>query len=486
MTEINPSVRADSTQEASKRLTGTLSTTDIVFTVLAFNAPLSVFVGFIPVIIGAGNGLGAPTAYTAAGALILLFTVGFTAMGRKLPNPGAFYAYITAGLGRPLGLGAAFLAVISYFFILVGGYAFGGIALEALIRDVLHGPDIAWWIWVLVLMAVVGTLGYFRISLSAKILTFFMTTELIIIVCYNVIVFATGGAHGIPTEPFMASNIFSGNVGLAVLFGIVCFSGFEATAVFREEARNPERTIPRATYIAVIMMGGLYALSAWAQIAGIGVAQVVHQTATDPTGAVLASVTAFMTKTVTDIVTVLLVTSIFAANLSTHNVTGRYIYSLSVDRIFPAALSAVHHRHGSPHRASLVTTGISVLFLMGLVLAKVDGLTIYAVLVGIGGYALIVLMLMTSLAVVGYFRASTEARTSLWKHTVAPIAAAVGLIVALILATLNVAVLVGGDQVLAASLIALFYGSVVFGVVYALVLRRRNVAVYRRIGRQEV
>lgn len=486
MTEIYPAVTGQDSKQLSPKLTGTLSTTDIVFTVLAFNAPLSVFVGFIPVIIGAGNGLGAPTAYAAAAALILLFTVGFTAMGRRLPNPGAFYAYITAGLGRPLGLGAAFLAVVSYFFILVGGYAFGGIALESLVRDVLHGPDISWWVWVLVLMAVAGALGYFRITLSAKILTFFMTAELIIIVCYNAIVFATGGAHGVPADPFLPSNIFSGNVGLAVLFGIVCFSGFEATAVFREEARNPERTIPRATYIAVIMMGALYALSSWAQIAGIGVGQVVDQAATDPTGTVLASVTMYMTKTVTDIVNVLLVTSIFAANLATHNVTTRYIYSLSMDRILPPALSTVHHKHGSPHRASLITSGIAVLFLMSLVLANVDGLTIYAVLIGIGGYALILLMLMTSIAVVGYFRASSEERTSLWKHVIAPIAAAVGLIVALILATLNVAALIGGDQTLASALMALFYGSVVLGVIYALVLRRRKPSVYRRIGRQEV
>ena len=486
MTEIYPAVTGQDSKHAAAKLTGTLSTTDIVFTVLAFNAPLSVFVGFIPVVIGAGNGLGAPTAYAAAGALILLFTVGFTAMGRRLPNPGAFYAYITAGLGRPLGLGAAFLAVVSYFFILVGGYAFGGIALQALVRDVFHGPDIAWWIWVLVLMSVVGALGYFRISLSAKILTFFMSAEIIIIVCYNAIVFATGGAKGVSAAPFVASNIFSGNVGLAVLFGIVCFSGFEATAVFREEARNPERTVPRATYIAVTVIGVLYAVSAWAQITGIGANHVVHLAATDPTGTVLASVTTYMSSTVTDIVNVLLVTSIFAANLATHNVTGRYIYSLSVDRIIPPALSTVHRKHGSPHRASLVTSGIAVIFLLSLVAANVDGLTIYSVLVGIGGYALIILMLLTSFAVVRYFRFSADTRTSIWKQTVAPVLAAAGLIVALTLATLNVAALVGGSQTLASALLALFYGSVLVGVVYALVLRRRKPAVYKRIGRQEV
>lgn len=486
MTEIFPAATDLKQPQGSHKLTGTLNTADIVFTVLAFNAPLSVFVGFIPVIIGAGNGLGAPMAYAVAGALLLLFTVGFTAMGRRLPNPGAFYAYITAGLGRPAGLGAAFLAVISYFFILVGGYAFGGIALESLVRDVFNGPDISWWVWVLVLMALAGTFGYFRISLSAKILTYFMIAELIIIIGYNAVVFATGGAEGVSPEPFIATNILSGNVGLALLFGIVCFSGFEATAVFREEARNPERTIPRATYIAVAMMAGLYALSAWAQITGVGAGQIVDQAASDPTGTVLTSVTTFLSKTVADIVNVLLVTSIFAANLATHNVTGRYVYSLSVDRIFPAALSEVHHKHGSPHRASIVTSVIALLFLMALVLANVDGLTIYAVLIGIGGYALILLLLMTSVAVVRYFRTPSAEPVSVWKHTAAPILSALGLVVALVLATQNVAALIGGDEALATGLMALFYGSVVVGIIYALVLRKKNNAVYLRIGRQEL
>ncbi|MEV0735120.1 hypothetical protein AB0I51_03960 [Streptomyces sp. NPDC050549] len=75
---------------------------------LAFDAPLATLVGFIPVVIGFGNEPGAPA---AAGVILGLFAVGFPAMGRRLPDPGAFYAYITAGPGRPIGLGASFLAL---------------------------------------------------------------------------------------------------------------------------------------------------------------------------------------------------------------------------------------------------------------------------------------------------------------------------------------------------------------------------------------
>lgn len=474
------------TDAPGRRLTGKLTTFDIVFTVLAFNAPLSVFVGFIPVIIGSGNQLGAPVAYLGAGAMLIVFAVGFTTMGRHLPNPGAFYAYITAGLGRPLGLGSSFLAVVSYFFILVGGYAFGGIALESLIRDVFNGPDLAWWIYTLLLMAIVGTLGYFEISLSAKILTISMICEVLLIIVFNIATAINGGPEGLTTAPFTPDNILSGNVGLAVLFGVVSYAGFEATAVFREEARNPEKTVPRATYIAIISMAALYGLTAWAEIIAIGPSSVVQASATDPTGTVTLVVTKLLGKTIMDIMLVLLCSSIFAANLATHNISARYLYSLSVDRVFPGILSKVHRRHGSPHISSLVTSIIAVVSLIALVIAGAEGTTLYAVLVGIGGYALILLLLLTSASVLWYFHKRPELRASRWKTQVFPALSVLCLIAAAVLATQNIAAMIGGDQDLANSLMALFYGCIVLGVVLALIFRRTKPDTYARIGRQEI
>lgn len=466
-------------------LSGKLSTFDIVFTVLAFNAPLSVFVGFIPVIIGHANHLGTPVTYMGAGALMLLFAVGFTTMSRYVKNPGAFYAYITAGLGKPMGLGSSFLALASYVFILIGGYCFGGISLQALVRDVFQGPDIAWWLYTLLLMTVAGTLGYFEISLSAKVLTAFMVAEIIVIVAFNTAAFIDGGPQGVSLTSFDPTHIFSGSVGLAVLFGIVCFSGFEATAIFREEAREPNKTIPRATYIAVIAMAGMYAVSAWGLITAAGPDQAVDASAADPTGFTLAAVSQLLSKIVMDAVIVLLCTSIFAANLATHNVTARYFYSLSMDKVFPQALSKVHVRHGSPYFASLITTAISISSLALLVIAGADGTSLYAVLVGIGGYALILLLLLTSVSVISYFWKHPEMKVSRWKTLIAPALASIGLLVGLILATQNIALMIEGSQTLANTLMVFFYSCIVVGFCLALYYRKHKPEIYARIGRQQ-
>ena len=469
----------------AKRLSGHMGVFDIVFTVLAFNAPMSVFVGFITVIIGSGNGTGVPVTYLACGLLMVLFAMGFAAMSRRLPNPGAFYAYITAGLGRPLGLGAAFVAVVSYLFILIGGYAFGGIAWEALVRDVFGGPDLPWYLYTGITMAVVGVLGYFRVQLSARILTVFMCCEVVAMIAYDTVVFFRGGAQGINVESFQPANVVSGSVGLAVLFGVVCFSGFEATAVFREEARDPERTIPRATYLAVGVMAGLYAITSWAMVLGIG-GDVVAQSAADPTGTAMGTALHYLGKVGVDVVNILLCTSIFAANLATHNVSTRYKYSLSVDRIFPKFLSAVHKTEVSPHRAAITTTAISFAALAACVAFKGEGGKLYAVLVGIGGYSLIMLLLLTSASVIAYFRRNVSSEVSIWKSVVAPGLACAGLLVAFVLATQNVGLMIGGDEGLADVLVGLFFGLLVLGIIVALVLRRTRPEIYQRIGRQDI
>jgi amino acid transporter len=469
---------------ADPQLRGNLGTLHLLFIVLAFNAPLAVVVGFLPVVIGYGNGIGAPVAFMAAGAIIALFAAGFTAMARHLPNPGGFYAYITAGLGRIVGLGSSFLALLCYYFMTIGSYAYGGLVLESLVHTTYHGPDIKWWIWVLVLQAIVGTLGYFKIDLSARVLSVLLVCEVIIVLVYDASVLVKGGATGLGTTSFTPHSIFSGSVGIALLYGITCFGGFEATTIFRDEVRNPDRTIPRATYLVVGLVTLVYALGAWVMIQAYGTGRVVAASAANPTGAFLASLMTYSGHVVVDIVTVLLNTSIFAAILSSHNITARYLYNLSADGILHKSLSRVHARHGSPHRASLTNSTAALVGMVPFVIYGANPSQLYAVLVGIFGYSLILLLLITGVAVPVYLRRNRVTGVNRWNSVIAPVLAFAGLIVSLVLATQNFDLLINGSQSLANAMFAVVYGTFVVGVITALVYRKTCPDVYACIGRQ--
>ena len=82
--------------------TNALGARGIVFLVVAAAAPLTVMAGVAPLAILVG-GIGAPAAYLGAGAVLLIFAVGFMAMTKHTGGAGAFYSYITLGLGRPAG-----------------------------------------------------------------------------------------------------------------------------------------------------------------------------------------------------------------------------------------------------------------------------------------------------------------------------------------------------------------------------------------------
>ena len=83
---------------------GKIGIFSLVFFVVAGASPLTGLVGGMPIAILSGNGAGVPGIYILSGLILLLFSIGFITMSRYISNSGAFYAYISVGLGRKLGV----------------------------------------------------------------------------------------------------------------------------------------------------------------------------------------------------------------------------------------------------------------------------------------------------------------------------------------------------------------------------------------------
>jgi amino acid transporter len=466
------------------RLNGQLGTWDIVFTVLAYNAPLTVVIGLIPIMLSMGNGLGAPVTFIAAGLLMLLFAVGFTAMSRHVPNAGAYYAYITVGLGKPLGLGCALMAMVAYAFFIVGTYLYAGVVFHTFFAHAFGSFPVEWQQWTILIWVVVSALGYFRISLSAKVLTLALICEVVVVFVWELAVGMGRGPAALSPTWLTSSAMASGSLGLAVLFGVTCFAGFEATAVFREEAKNPEVTVPRATYVSIIVMACIFSSAAYFFIVGYGPSEALSRATSAPATAALNSVGYFLGKFGLDLVSALTCTSIFACLLALHNILARYVYSLGSDGTLPRSWAAIHRRHESPYRASMIVSLVGGCGVLAMIAENFDPFAVYESMVGMAGYSLLVLQVFTSLSVIAFFRRCT-AEVSVWKTRYAPAASLVGLLVTGWEATKNIDVLTGDAQV-AYLLLAVIFGVLLFGIVYALVLRRHRPTVYRAIGRQSL
>lgn len=458
--------------EPKKGLSGSLGVGSIVLMVVATAAPLTVMVANTPLIISMGNGAAAPFDAMFATLIMFLFSVGFVYMSKYITNAGAFYAYIQKGLGRSVGLGSATMAVISYFMILIALESFVGFAISQFVSG-LVGITVPWWLLTLGVVLVVGCLGYQKIELGSKFLGVALILEIIIVLAVNIAIFWQGNITAESFQPFTYSTIVSGSPGLGILFAIYCFIGFESTVVYREEAVNPDVTIPKATYISVFLVGAFYTVSMWCEVNGIGVSSVVKMATDHPGDLYLIMAEKYTNKVFVDVMQVLLITSLFACILSLHNIVVRYQYVLGRFGVLHPRVSSIHHKHGSPFVSSLLQTALSfvaVALCAGIGMDPVTQIYAWGGTAGTLGYMAI--LSLTCLSVILFFRRDNK-KHSMWSTLIAPIGGLAGLVFCLVIALQNLPSLVGGDNANTASEIleAIVVVSFLFGCIGALIIK---------------
>jgi amino acid transporter len=448
---------------SSRHLRGNLGVASIVFMVVAAAAPLGVIGGVVPLGIASGNGAGFPATFVVATVVLLFFAVGFTAMTPFVDDAGAFFSYVRKSLGVPAGIGVAFVAVVTYLAIEAGVYGLLGPAGVAAV-ELFGGPTLPWWLIAGFAFLVTTYLGYRNIELSSKVLAVLLTAEIAIVAVLDLVIVVRGGDHGLSTGIVNPQAILSGSLGIGLLFAIISYVGFEATAIFRDEARTPERTIPRATYASLVLIGVFYAVTSWALISGWGDDEAVRR-ATD-SGSTFLGDTAqrYLGTFGADIITVLYFTSLFACILAFHNVVSRYLFALSQRNVLPEVLSRPHHRHGSPHQASLWVSGVVAVSVLLAVVFNLDpAAQFYTWFAGATTVGVVVLMIATSVAVLVFFGRHRRAH-SLWRVRIAPALGLIGLVASLILILANLKDLVGGSSVLAWVIVGLLTGALTAGI----------------------
>ncbi len=181
---------------------------------------------------------------------------------------------------------------------------------------------------------------------------------------------------------------------------------------------------------------------------------------------------------------VLVLTSAFAAVLALFNNSARYLYALARDGALPTILARTHPRHHSPHIAGIVlSVGLVLVFVIA-VLMRLDPLVnVATALAGVGSVGLMAMLGLTALAIPVFF-----ARRSIFgvADTLAPALGGLVILVATTIAFLNYSALTGVDSAvinhLPYALILMFS----IGVGQALWLRTRQPGRYALIGSTRV
>lgn len=403
----------------------------IVFFVVAAAAPLVGMTGAVPVAIGLGNGAAAPGAYLAVGIVLLLFSVGYAAMSQKVTNAGAFFAYVGRGLGRNAGIASAFISLVAYIAVQLAIFGFFGGVLSGLL------PALPWWAWTLLAWALVTGLSVLSVDVGARVLGVMLILELAALLITGVVILANGGPEGWDLgASFAPQNILvgglAGSAGIALAFAFASFIGFEATAIYGEESKEPKRIVPKATYTAVLTITILFALVSFAMVTGMGASKVVEETfarsgdLADPAAVLFSLATEYVGPWMAAVMSVLVVSSLFAGALAFQNAAARYFFALGRGGVLPAALSRTNRR-GAPWAASVLVSVISGIVIVVFAIAGLDPiLNLFFWFSGLAVIAIVLIEILVSIAIIAYF-AKNRGEANVFRAIIAPVLAIIGL-----------------------------------------------------------
>src|SRR6266699_764713 len=165
----------------------------VLFLTLTGSAPISAMLFNTPIVVGYGQGVGAPAAFLFATVVLVIFSVGYVAMARVKTTAGGFYSYISHGLGREVGIGAGYGALVAYSVFeasLAGGFAY---FLNLKLAE--FGVHIAWPWLALFMIALIGVLAYFDVRVSANLLAIGLISEVAILIIFDIFMFGHGNVN---------------------------------------------------------------------------------------------------------------------------------------------------------------------------------------------------------------------------------------------------------------------------------------------------
>lgn len=294
--------------------------------------------------------------------VIVLTTVGILGLGwtvsefaKRYSGSGTVYEFVAFSLGKRAAVFAA--GVYHLAATALGGPGIciiGGLLAKAFSHD--HaGFDLPWWVWSLIIAAVIFAVNVVGVSISVKAQLALVVVSVLpfLILAGKVIVDA--GSAGNSIDSFNPSKIAEGgSIFKGILFAILMFIGFELAAALGEETRDPKRSIPRAVIATIVIVAVLYVVTQYTIAVGSGAA-----------GSDFVSLgTGYFNRAFGIWIELAILLDVIAVGIGFQLAAARGWFSLARDAMLPKGLAKVSDRH-LPVPASAVVFLISVAATLG-------------------------------------------------------------------------------------------------------------------------
>ena len=290
------------------------------------------------------------------GGLICLLTMfSYSELCAALPVRGGEYSYTKAAFGGFTAFMAGCLRWLSSIF----GAAFAAIVfaqqLSYLLSILLSLDQNHMLVYTNLIAAIlVFILGALSVRGVKKITTLLVVAFLAIFVLFLVSGFGQGQVVPEILPRFEGlSGVFA-----ATSYTFIMFVGVRATVVAAPETKDPEKNIPKAIFLSMVLLIALYCSVAYVTASVVGeedfVASTLLNSAAEKTLGLLGGVLIAIGGMVASI-----------SSVSTAiTVQSSIVYGMSRDGYLPKALMKVHRRFGTPHVTVIVNSFFILLFLV--------------------------------------------------------------------------------------------------------------------------
>ncbi|SMC89699.1 APC family permease [Sporomusa malonica] len=345
-----------------QELKRTLSLKDLTIYGIIFMAPLAPMQVYGMV---AQESIGMSCLVYLIGVIAMLFTAySYSHMSKEFPISGSVYSYIQRALNPHLGFIAGWIILADYILAPALLYLMTSVWMTGIF------PNIPSVVWAFVFIAINTLINIRGITLTAKtnlvMLYMQLATLLVLLIIGIKYVFIDGnGAGGFTLDPFFRADNFSPDLlAKAASIAVLGFLGFDGISTLSEEAKDPTKTIGKATILSIIIIGILFMFQAY-------IAHLIHpdyQTLNPEMGffdlAKEAGGSAFYVL----LIIINVVAIGIAVNLNLQAATSRILYSMSRDNLLPfsSLFKEIHPQYQTPVRATFLSAGISAITVLTL------------------------------------------------------------------------------------------------------------------------
>jgi basic amino acid/polyamine antiporter, APA family len=323
--------------------------------------PLAVLYG-LGVTIGAGiyvliaptaarAGMHAPLSFILAALVMAPSAAAFAEFGTRLPRAAGEATYVRAGLKSDVlalvvGLLVVIAAVISAAAVSRGSAGY----IQVFINLPLEPITIA----VVLLMGALTAWGIVESVSFAGVMTLIEVAGLLLII--------VSGAMHVPDltarlpeawANLDAAATWSGVLS-AVLLAFFAFTGFEGLANIAEEVKAPQRNLPRAIFLTLVLVTVLYVTVVW--VALVAVPQDELAATSAPLTLVFERITGASPATITAISIVATINGIIVFMV----MGSRVLYGLAAQGLLPERLADVNARTRTPLVATALVVGATL------------------------------------------------------------------------------------------------------------------------------